>query len=403
MAPRCATRRSAANRSSRAGMTLVELMAAMTIFLGLAGMVLQVMGGGLDLWVTGERTRDEGEQASALLDRISAELRHAVATDSGEGEPRVKFLCDTITQDTDGDGTHDFRAQRLLFVRRLSEERVHPPLVAAGTHEQGAQPFVGAIESADARFQATEGLVEQALLAQPDMRVGYEGRIVLWRALRSPIGGPESFFANALRDGGGLDRAPLEPLAENVLLFALGFLSDNVNESVEDPAALPGDARGPQFVWDSTRGILPPGDGFTGFRQARSNASLKDADDDVFPTAVRITVIVAPPPGEAPQAEIQNDIPASAGTVRVELRNGRHLKKLGDIARLLKLGHEWVEVAETDGASLLITQRGLLGTAPAIHLAGTKVLVGQRFERIVSLPCGRGDLISREIDRGVQR
>ena len=72
-----------------AGMTLIELLAAMAIFLGLAGMVLQVLGGGLDLWSRGEKSRDESEQAAALLDRLSAELRHAVSSDGGDGEPRV--------------------------------------------------------------------------------------------------------------------------------------------------------------------------------------------------------------------------------------------------------------------------------------------------------------------------
>lgn len=373
------------------GMTLVELLAAMAIFLGLAGMVLQVLGGGLDLWSAGERTREESEQASALLDRLAGELRHARATDGGPGEPRVRLLCDRIALDTDGDSTRDFQAQRLIFVRALLEERVHPALHRAGTAAEARQPFLGAIEAQDARFQATEGLVEQALVPQPDPRPGYEGRLVLWRALRSPPGGPESLFRQAQDDEGGLEHAPLEPLAENVLLFQLEFFDDSVSDFAGGA-----DAGGPHVLWDSTRAVVPAGDGWTGFRHARGKASLALAEDDCFPDAVRVTLVVAPPPGEGPQAQLASDVPASSGTVRAEVVNGRYLRRLGESARHVKLGHEWVEVRDHDGVSMLIVGRGLFGTAPALHEAGTPVLTGRRFARTIALPCGRGDWIDRD-------
>ncbi len=409
-----APRSSCSSRSARrraAGLTLVELLAAMAIFLGLAGMVLQVLGGGLDLWNNGERGRDESEQAAALLDRLGNELRHAASVDGGDGEPRVKFYCDMITLDADGDSTRDFQAQRLVFVRQLVEERAHPQLRRAGIDianggnaaddrvpgVAGAVPYVGSIDSPDARFFATEGLVEEALVPQPDPRPGYEGRMVLWRALMSPPGGPDSLFAQALADDGGLARAPLEPLAENVLLFSLAFIDDTVRDLAAGP-----DAGGPLALWDSTRGLLPAGEGFSGFRHGRGPTSRALADDDVFPSAVRITLVVAPPPGESPSAELASDVPASTGTLRVDVQNGRYLKKLGTDARVLKLGQEWVEVAESDGSTLLLTRRGLYGTAPSIHLAGTKVLTGRRFERTIALSCGRGDLMPRD-DRGERR
>jgi len=380
---------------ARAGMTLVELLAAMAIFLGLAGMILQVLGGGLDLWNAGEKSRSENERASALLDRLSAELRHLVAADGGEGAPRVRLLCDAVALDSDGDGTHDFRSQRLVFVRRLVEERAHPPLQRAGTWGAGDAPFLGAIDSPDARFQATEELVEEALVPQFDQRAGHEGRFILWRALKSPIGGPESLFALAAKDDGGLQGAALEPLAEHMLWFGVGL----IDESVEDPSATPGDGKGPLVTWDSTRGVLPDGDGWTGFRHARGPVSLKDADDDVFPTAIRLSVIMADPPDQGPQAEIAGDLPATSGTARVDLLNGRYLRKLGATARYVKIGHEWAQAAESDGQSLVLVARGLWGTTPVVHLAGSKVLVGERFERTIPLPCGRSDLVARDVQR----
>ncbi len=361
-------------RAGRRGMTLVELLAAMAIFLGLAGMILQVLGGGLDLWSTGERTRDESEQGAVLLDRVASELRHAVSCDGGDGEPRVKMLCDFIALDADGDQSRDFRAQRLLFVRWLFEERTTPA------------------KQRDAN--ATEGLTEVAFVPQPDPRPGYEGRMVLWRALKSPIGGKGSLFQLALQDQGGLEGAALEPLAENVLWFGVEFVDDSVTDVSADP-----ESGGPLLLWDSTRALLPQGEGFAGFRHARGKVSLADPDDDLFPEAVRLALVVMPPPGETPVAETLGEIPAGNGVSRVEIKNGRYLHKLGATARRLKIGHEWVEAAESDGTSLLLVKRGLLGTAATLHPAGSKVLVGRRFERLVPLPAARFDLVSRDFKR----
>jgi type II secretory pathway pseudopilin PulG len=375
-------------------MTIVELLAAMAIFLGLAGMILQVLGGGLDLWSRGERSRDESEQASALLDHVSAELRHAIACDGGEGEPRVKMLCDFLSLDSDGNQRHDFRSQRLLFVRSLYEERTNVPLRNAGTKSASALVFDGTIPPGQDDFTATESRVEVAFVPQPDPRTGFEGRMVLWRALRSPIGGKESLFELARKDAGGLRGARLEPLAENVLYFGLSFVDDSVKDLDAQP-----DAGGPLVLWDSTRGILPAGDGYAGFRHARGAASLADPDDDVFPQAVRVVVVMCAPPGESPVAETIGDLSSAEGALHVGLRNGQYLKKLGDGAKLLRLGHEWVEVAPTDGNSLDVVKRGLLGTVATVHPDGTKVLVGRRFERVVPLACGRGDLVPRDAPR----
>jgi hypothetical protein len=372
-------------------MTLIELIAALAIFVGIAGLIIQVLGGGLDLWSTGERTRDESEQATALLDRVELELRHAVSVDGGSGEPRIKMLCDVLTVDTNGDGTHDCRAQRLIFVRRLFEERSVVALRDAGTVAGGQQTWFGEANAKGADLLPTEGLVECALVPQPDSRRGYEGRLVLWRGLKSPIGGKQSLFERARRDGSGLEGAVLEPLAEDVLYFGLSF----VDPSVQDATAS-ADGAGAVVVWDSTRGILPAGEGYQGFRHARGPSSLEDPDDDVFPEAVRVTVILAQPPGEAPQASLQNELQASTGTIRVDVRNGQHLRKLGSTLTLMKVGHEWVEGGDSDGSTLALGRRGLLGTASTHHPPGTPILIGRRFERVIALPSPRSDLMTRD-------
>lgn len=377
-------------RAAERGMTLMELLAALAIFAGVAGMVVQILGGGLDLWSTGERTRDDSEQATALLDRISLELRHAVSRDGGDGEPRVKMLCDFLSIDSNNDGSQDLRTQRLLFVRDLFEEQTMPALREAGSHSGGTQAWFGEARAAASDLLPTESLVEEALVPQPDLRKGYEGRLVLWRGLKSPIGGTQSLFARAVRDGSGLEGALLQPLAEDVLYFGLAF----IDPSVSDVAAAP-DAGGPLVLWDSTRGLLPAGDGYAGFRHARGTASLVDADDDVFPQAIRVTVILARPPELTPRIELAAEMQAASGTLRVELKNGQRLRQLGAAMTPMKVGHEWLEAGDCDGVTIAIGRRGLFGTASGAHPVGSIVLDGRRFERVVPLPSPRSDLVDR--------
>jgi prepilin-type N-terminal cleavage/methylation domain-containing protein len=379
-----------APRAGERGMTLMELLAALAIFAGVAGMVVQILGGGLDLWSTGERTRNDSEQATALLDRIALELRHAVSCDGGDGEPRVKMLCDFLAVDSNRDGSQDLRAQRLIFVRRLFEEQTMPALREAGHKSGGTQAWLGEARITPADLLPTESLVEEALVPQPDTRKGYEGRLVLWRGLKSPIGGAQSLFTRAIKDGSGLEGALLEPLAEDVLYFGLAF----IDPSVSDVAAAP-DAGGPLVLWDSTRGLLPAGDGFAGFRHARGAASLAEADDDVFPQAIRISVILAAPPDQEPRVELLNEMQSTSGSLRVELKNGQRLRQLGATMSPMKIGHEWLEAGDCDGVTIAIGRRGLFGTASSAHPVGTTVLHGRRFERVVPLPSARSDLVDR--------
>ena len=366
------------------------MIAALAIFVGLAGLFIQVLGGGLDLWSTGERTRDESEQATALLDRVELELRHAVSVDGGSGEPRIKMLCDVLTVDTNGDGTHDCRAQRLLFVRRLFEERTVVALRDAGTVAGGQQTWFGEANAKGADLLPTEGLVECALVPQPDSRRGYDGRLVLWRGLKADRRQAEPLRARRGRQQ-ARGRAPLRPLTENVLYFGLSFV---------DPSVQRRDGvgrrrrRGGRVGLD--HGILPADEGYNGFRHARGPSSLEDPDDDVFPQAIRVTVILAQPPGEAPQASLQNELQAATGTVRVDVRNGQHLRKLGSALTLMKVGHEWVEGGDSDGSTLALGRRGLLGTASTHHPPGTPILIGRRFERVIALPSPRSDLMTRD-------
>lgn len=395
----------ALNRSQQAvrGMTLIELLAAMAIFLALAGMVLQVLGGGLDLWSTGERTRETTDHATILLDRLEEELVQVLTDDLTQGVPRIRFHCDFLRMDADQDGEPEFRAQRLLFVRRLFEERTHPILREAGYETGdglyfegsypagfGATPGV-AEEGVPADFyRPTEGMVEVALLPLPDLREGYEGRIVLWRALRTPIGGAGSLFESLSEEDGGLRNKPVDPLAENLLYVGYEF----IDSSVEDLGAR-GTNTGSLVTWDSTRGFLPAGQSDESFAHGVSPLSLIDGDDDVFPRAIRISVILAPPPEGSRMAELQDELPADSRGIGVAVRNGRFLAAIGVGHQMVKIGQEWMEIGEPDGRKILPVRRAALGTTSSSHPAGAKVLTGRRFQRTIFLPTFREELNER--------
>ena len=378
------------SRAGERGLTLMELLAAMAIFLGLAGMVLQVLAGGLDLWSGGERSRDLRETASALFDRMSEELRHQVATDFGAGEPRIKFYCDFEDQDSAGEGAIDFHTQRLLFVRHLFEERTDPRLVGAGRITGDGDWFVGQREvprenpqeETEATFlRATEGLVEVAWLVRPDDLPGHEGRLVLWRALRSPIGGENTLFRAVNERQDALADAEAHVLGEDLLYVGFELLDG----STDDLDASFGQQGGPLVTWDSTRGILAPGSSTETFRHGVGPASLADPDDDVFPRAVRIRIALDLPPQDAEVAYLTAEVTAGDRTPTIPVRNGRALRSVVP-GTLVKVGQEWIEVGRVSSTSITARKRGLLGTRPVTHAPETKVQVGRWFERTVFLP-----------------
>ncbi len=364
---------------NRQGMTLVELLVALAIFLGLIGMVLEVMHGGLGLWSRGERSRSSAIRAAYLLDRMGKELRHVLVTDGGSGEPRRKFYCDMVERDSDRDGVFEHRAQRLLFVRRLFEETTDPQLLRAGSDPEATDYYVGerGAEEAAPALRATESMVEVAYLLFPDRRPGYEGRLALWRAVRSPIGGPDSLFAKLQVGQASLNQVPMQVAAENLLHLGFEFVlrpEDLLEEEVSQ-------------TWDSTRGILVPGRSEDSFRFGVGDSSLANPDDDLFPAAVRVTLVIAEPPGESEEAFLTESLGTEPG-VPCALLQDAWLRKLGAGPHRVRIDQEWLELTQIEGR-WSITARGLWNTRPGIHEAGSRVCAGRVFRRTIRLPMAR--------------
>ena len=109
----------------RRGLTLIELLVAMSIFIVLGGGLVLFMRVGIDTWRVGETRRESYERAEAILSQLASDLSCAY-TDPSHGagaEVDVIFLSDYDANNR----------QRLRFVRTLAGETRHPITQRAGS------------------------------------------------------------------------------------------------------------------------------------------------------------------------------------------------------------------------------------------------------------------------------
>lgn len=93
------------NRSC-SGLTMVELVSALTLFILIMGALTMALNKATTLWSTSHTSQPEQEQASLILNLIADDLQLAV-TDNGtllgsNEEPPATFLCDTTTNQVEG-------------------------------------------------------------------------------------------------------------------------------------------------------------------------------------------------------------------------------------------------------------------------------------------------------------
>ncbi|MCB9899216.1 MAG: prepilin-type N-terminal cleavage/methylation domain-containing protein [Planctomycetes bacterium] len=354
------------------GFTLIEVLAATALFAVLGTMLFQMMSGATEIWTRGERVRDMEEQAGAALDLLTDDLRHVWCGVPGEGEQDSRFLCEFREFDHDGDGLDDARTTTLRFTRLLHESRSVPWLRHAGERpaSDGVATLTG--EEDPAELQPTGGLAESLYTV---VTVPGEPLPSLIRKVRTPPGGPDSLLAPELHEERLLDESVR--LVDRVLFFGVACWTPDTRDW--DAAPLEG---GPSFVWDSTRGILPPD---SGFAYAEGPGSLLDGHDDLWPTVVRVTLVLDPYQGSAvAPGTLADDVTAQATALRLRKalsgddRQPSHVWVEG----------EWMDVVSVSGRDLVVRRRAL----PRDHAAGAQVRTGFSFTREVLLPSVRENL-----------
>ena len=356
------------------GFTLIELLAATALFAVLGTMLFQIVRGAMDIWSMGERSRELHDRAAAALDAIATDLRDVWPGAPGAAEQDSRFL---LTWREEGPpGGPAYTVPLLRFARVCHEARALAWLRRAGDvagAEQAAQRLTG---QASQELLPTGGLAESlyTLAMQPGQRLPS-----LVRRFRAPIGGEGSLLDAELPDRRERLLEDSIVLADQVLYFGVACWAPGTT-AWEAPKGAGGAALG---LWDSTRGLIPPGD--AGFPFGAGPASLLDGRDDVFPRRVRLTLVLDDSTGDTAGGALAE--PVTSESTRIELASTTFLREQGAPDAVLVEG-EWMRVTARDGRTLTV-ERGVRGTTAVSHPDGATVRAGLGYERVVELPVVR--------------
>jgi prepilin-type N-terminal cleavage/methylation domain-containing protein len=380
--------------AGRRGFTLLELLIATGVLVMLGSALVVVLRGGVTTWRRGEARRESFEVAQAILAQLSDDLMCATVdpeTSLGGKSVECIFLGDTDESDR----------CRLALVRTIRGESENTITGHAGSAIGGDAriDYRDDMKKAlDRRLRATGGLMEVAWCTG---RPGGADAEILYRGIRSPVGGRTSFFAsekNFYRAPLPGEPEPKDPPPEgtaymrvfgtHVIHFELLYATPYTNTWSKDvpPARTDGASdSGPLAYWDSTRAILKPDTGpkvFTTFLDAASRAEPKD---DTLPARVKVILVIK-----------EADAAQSSTALRGAFDRGNELR-VYDPGRLeAKTGFvyvegEWIEYDDVTGDRVHVKSRGARNTRAVPHADGSVVDVGRTFEAVIPLPAARED------------
>lgn len=361
------------------GFTLVELLAAAALFAMLAVLLFQMVRSAMDVWGTGERNRELSERATAAFELLATDLRAAWGGSPG-GAPPAALLFTWRTEDDDGDGLPERRLPLLRFTRLLHEQSTLEWLARAGDAPGGEQAVTGLLPVDPATLRPTGGLAESlyTLARRPGLPLP-----VLVRGLRAPAGGERSLLDPALAAQPDRLLADCVPVAEDVLWFGCEFWGPATADWGPDGGAL--------TAWDSTRGVLAPGD--PEFPYGAGPDSLERPHDDAWPRLLRLTLVLDRAAGATASGTLAAGV--SADERRLRLAGASFLRDEEPPDHLL-VEDEWVAVAAIEGDEVRVT-RGARGSVAASHPDGARVRAGRTFRRVLRLAAGRELLLAEEV------
>lgn len=379
----------------RSGFTLLELLVATGILVILGSALVVVLRGGITTWRRGEARRESYEVAQAILGQLSDDLLCATvdpATSLGGKQVEVVFL---------GDSDEDDRS-RVALVRTLRGESENAITGHAGSAVGGdaridyRDDMKKAIER---RLRATGGLMEVAwAMGKPGTPDGE----VLFRGIRSPVGGRTSFFASEKnffraplpgapepKDAPPEGTAYMRAFGTRVIFFEVLYATPYTNTWSKDTPPKKTDGSGdsgPLPYWDSTRSILKPDTGPKLFTTFLSAASRGEPHDDILPPRVKVTLVIR-----------EADAAQSATTLKGSIDKETRELKVFEPSRLDRSGGwvcidaEWVQYEDVSGDKVRVKERGGRNSRKAPHGDGAEVAIGRTFEVVIPLPGHRED------------
>ena len=380
-------------------MTLVEVMITLSIFIVLAGMTLMAVREVVASWTLGERRRVLYEKAAATVDLMADDIRQMVTLEEPNAgtqalEVRAKMIGDIDT--TTG-------LQRLMFVRAFEGGPERALTLNAGdgkTHDTAftpdkkvdgiAVPKLGAgnapasANPGSADFTGKEIADYKALggMAMIGYFLGIDPQThdrTLYRAVRAPVQGPMTAI---------MTPETAQIVASDVLYLGFDYWSQNT-DSWKDQA-FDSKVKGPEKIWDSTRGIRP----LNHFSLYRGSDSLNDPTDDVFPQMIKIIVTVDSPMPRCTHTVLIEDIGERDGEIGVESTKG--FPDGGDDDSFILIDDEWLHYSKKTEFSFIVDKRAQRGTHAVGHAAKANIRVGHTFRRIVYLPNWRSNYMSNE-------
>jgi prepilin-type N-terminal cleavage/methylation domain-containing protein len=368
------------NPQSSRGLTLLEVMVTMAIFLGLALFLFTAVQQVVANWTKGERLRVIGEKASGVFNVMRDDLRLALTREpAGATEVKIRFI---------GDVDKKTGMQRLGFVRSFESgpERAltfnsgnavpvqtaytldEPDVPARKPKAPPPPPLQGNVEDFTGlkagNFKPLGGMVMSGYCVKDQ---------VLYRKLQAPVG--DSFQA--------LFDQPGQVLATDVLYLGFDYWSQATQSW--DRQLPHSKIAGPDKNWDSTRGYEIP------FSLHRGAISLNDPEDDVFPERVRITLTVDSPMPRCVYARLDRDIGEHEAEIHVDRAKG--FDESEENAFIL-IDNEWIKFAKKGEDAFSGCWRGMRGTNASVHSAGALVRTGRTFRTVVYIPNYKEDFTS---------
>lgn len=378
------------NPHSAIGLTLVEVMITLAIFVSLAAMTLWMMRALIDSWTTGERHRELYERASGALDHMAEDLSLALSQEPpGVAKAQVKFI---------GDYDAATGQQTVTFVRTFESgpERAltffagdgQPNALRFRTKEQmeddDAPPPPAGVADADNYTGAKIGDYK-ALGGMAMIKYGVVDR-VLYRQILAPVPDPLPK---------SLDAKTATPVIEDALYLGFDYWTQYSTGWIEGKT--PRDTSGPSKVWDSTRGITAlPLNAFILHRgEPTDGLSYNDPSDDVYPQKVRITLTVDSPMPRCTHTKTLDELSTDDGMIFVGSTKG--FPAGGTPDSYILIDNEWIHYKEKKDDRFVVDVRGARGTTRAEHDADAVVRVGKTFRRTVYLLGYKDDFVPDEI------
>lgn len=371
------------------GFTLLELLIAMSLFMVLGTALIALVTraiGFLEVGTGGAELQDKGGD---ILRPFESDMQNVLVERSlAPGAPEIRFYCDFVAVDSDGNGENDYLAQRLAFVRSSNQEAVDPVARRAGTTPGGAAYLDGKLdaeEAANGELKAVGGAMEVLYMAVPEDAEN-PGLLTIYRGTRAPVGGAGSLLdPETVKTIADLKRVA-QPLMSGVLHFGVKFWTAQTSSWDISMGGLGSGA--PSLTWDSTRGILPGGRGTEGFALARGTDSLVDPRDDVSPRKVHVTFVVDRTGRDAKAADLVGGIDDRQRDISVAPSTSFATDSNVDF---IKVGTEWVEYSARLDEQFTARQRGARNTTAVSHKNGAKVRAGHTVETVILVPSYRED------------